>query len=354
MTGPRIELHRAALAHNVAKIRELLGPDVSLMFAVKSNAYGHGMDLIAPEVIAQGADELAVLDIHTGIAVRDVVPKAPLLAWLLEPSDNYVAASTHRLELGISTIEQLTMVAKSAPKTPLVVHLKVDTGLHRNGATANQWPEFFTVAAEMERAGVITVRALWSHLADTSIESSLSALSRLQDAATAARDAGLQPEILHLAASHGALEVPETRLDMVRFGILGYGVSPFDNQSAEDLGFRPVLTLLAPITRITEDTIFLGMGYQQGLLPPVTPGATIHVGHTALELVAVEADHTVLRGSFSLDGLHEGMMVPLMGANAPGASVEAWAGWTQTIGDEVLVRLHPDIPRYFSDTPSDS
>lgn len=350
MTGPLIELNRRALAVNVKRIRSLLGPDVALMFAVKSNAYGHGMELVAPEVIAQGAKELAVLDIATGIAVREVIPEAALFAWLLEPSDDYLAASHHRLELGISTTQQLQHIAESAPKEPLVIHLKVDTGLHRNGATAKDWPELCRVAAALESEGLITVRAIWSHLADTSVETSLSALSRLQEALSVATEAGLKPAISHLAASHGAIELPETRLDMVRFGILGYGISPFDDHSAEELGFQPVLTLHAPVTHLAEETIHLGVGYQHGLLPPTAQGARLQVAGVWLDLVAVEAQHTVLRGVLPDAAIHQGMRVPVMGAEAPGASVEAWAAWTNTIGDEVVVRLHPDIPRRFADS----
>lgn len=349
MTGPRIELNRDALAANVRRIRTLLGENVALMFAVKSNAYGHGMELVAPEVIAQGANELAVLDIETGVEVRKVVPHAPLLAWLLEPSDDYRAASSHQLELGISTTQQLHHIADTSPSTPLVVHLKVDTGLHRNGATAEQWPQLCRVAATLENEGIITVRAVWSHLADTSIESSQKALSLLRDAVAIAREAGLNPDITHLAASHGAIEVPDTHLDMIRFGILGYGVSPFDDHSAEELGFQPVLTLYAPVVHFTAETLHLGVGYHHGVLPPTTAGARLHIAGVWLEVVTVDARHTVLRGVLPDGAVHEGMMVPMLGAQAPGASVEAWAGWADTIGDEVLVRLHPDIPRFFSD-----
>jgi len=351
MTGPHIELNRGALAANVAHIRALVGEQVSLMFAVKSNAYGHGMALVAPEVIAQGASELAVLDIATGIEVRSVVPDVPLLAWLLEPEDDYRAASRYGLELGVSTTQQLHQIADTAPSTALVVHLKVDTGLHRNGATAQQWPQLCRVAAALEREGLITVRAVWSHLADTSIESSRAALSLLHDAVIVAREAGLNPDITHLAASHGAIELPETHLDMIRFGILGYGVSPFDDQSAEELGFQPVLTLHAPVTHFTDETLHLGVGYQHGVLPPTRAGARIQISGVSLDVVAVEAQHTVLRGVLPDGAVREGMMVPMLGAQAPGASVEAWAGWADTIGDEVLVRLHPDIPRRFSTAP---
>ena len=346
MRGVHISLDRAALRSNVGRAREIIGDDVRLMFAVKSNAYGHGMGLVAPEVVASGAAELAVLDIATGVQARQVVSEAPLLAWLLGPDDDYAAAINHRLELGVSTRWQLDGIATARPHYPVVVHLKVDTGLHRNGATPEQWPELVEQAKALQQAGVITVRAIWSHLADTSLETSREALTRLHHAAEVARRAGLEPDTLHLAASHAAIELPEARLDMVRLGVLGYGVSPFEDHTAQELGFQPVLTLHAPVVAIDEETVTLGLGYTHGLLPPHSPEASLQIAGRDAPVITVEAGKTRLRAT-GLSEVSLGDEIAVLGA-APGApSVEQWARWSGTIGDEVLVRLRPDIPRAF-------
>jgi len=346
-SAPQIWLDRQALRNNVARASELIGPDSRLMFAVKSDAYGHGMDLVAPEVVASGAHELAVLDIPTAIAARRVAPDTPVLAWLLGPGDDYSAALSHRIDLGVSTSWQLDRLAELDSTDPVTVHLKVDTGLHRNGATAAQWPELTNRARQLELAGQIRVRAIWSHLADTSVDASRQALERLHRAVEVARAAGLTPDTLHIAASHAAIELPEARLDMVRLGILGYGVSPFSDQPASTWGFQPVLTLDAPVTGTDEHSVSLGVGYSHGLLPPVTE-ATITVNGQRCRIETVGPAETRLHSSEPLN-LQMGDVVPVLGGAPGAASIEQWASWCDTIGDEVLVRLRPELTRAFRD-----
>lgn len=345
MTRPLITINEHALRENIAHAKSSFAPAGSLMVAVKSNAYGLGVDLVAPLVVDAGADELAVLDIPTGVAIRPLVPNTPLFAWLLGIGDDYAAAAKARLELGISSLWQLEKIAEAGHPEPVRVHLKIDTGLHRNGATATQWPGLVQRAAKLESDGVIRVRAIWSHLADTSVAESELSLTRLHDAVQVAAEHGVRPDIVHLAASHAAVELPAARLDMVRLGILGYGVSPFDDHTAGDLGFQPVLTLWAPVSECRPDgTLQLAVGFADGLLGP-SPEAVISVATKPYRVIEVGPEHTVIRPLKDAAEVREGDQVAIFGATEGAPSVEQWASWCQTIGDEVLAKLHPSIER---------
>ena len=346
MTGPSIALSREAFGQNLHRARQLCGQDTAVMLAVKSNAYGHGMDLIIREAVAKGVDALAVLDLPTALAARAVAPETPLLAWLFAPGQDYTEAVNARVHLGVSTDGQLGDIARHASSAPAVVHLKIDTGLNRNGATAQQWPALVAHAAELESRGILRVHAVWSHLSDTSEETTKTALGKLRDATTVARQAGLTPDQLHLAASHALVDVPEVRLDMVRLGILAYGVSPLADRSARDLGFEPVLSLHAPIVDSDDDTITLGVGSGHGLLAPVTPEAALNISGDACRVHGVELDRTVVERPHAAP-LSVGESVCVLGAG--GVSVEQWARWCGTIGDEVLVHLRGEIPRAWTD-----
>lgn len=346
MTGPSITLSRQAFSQNLHQSRELCGQGTDLMLAVKSNAYGHGMDLITPEAIAVGVDALAVLDLPTAVSARHFAPNTPLLAWLLAPEQDYTEAVEARIHLGVSTEGQLADIARHESSSPAIVHLKVDTGLNRNGATAEQWPALVTQAAELESQGILHVHAIWSHLSDTSEETTRVALQRLQDAATVAREAGLAPDQLHLAASHALVDAPEARLDMVRIGILAYGVSPLSDRSAGDLGFLPVLSLYAPVIGVDSDSITLAVGSRHGLLAPVTAGAAVHVDGAVCPVKRVEVDHMVIERPTGVS-ISPGDSVCVLGRG--GVPVEQWATWCGTIGDEVLVHLSPNIPRAWTD-----
>jgi len=344
---PLIELSASALSANIQHAKKTLTNGL-LMLAVKSNAYGHGDDLIVRQALEAGVDEFAVLDIETALRIRPLTPHTPLLAWLFYPGDQFAEAAEAGIELGISALWQLDEIAALTAATPVTVHLKIDTGLNRNGASISEWPALVARAAELEQAGSLKVRGIWSHLSDTSIDVSKAALARLHDAVDVAKMAGVTPEITHIAASHAAVELPEARLNLIRLGILAYGVSPFDDHSAEDLGFSPVLTLSAPVEKVADNgDITLGVGCSYGLLPPVDT-ATISISGVDYTLTEVQPTTTTWSPVSGTANVAVGDMVPVFGAKAS-VSVERWATWCHTIGDEVLAKLGPDIPRVLTD-----
>jgi alanine racemase len=344
-TGPLIELSASALSANLQCAKKTLTNGL-LMLAVKSNAYGHGDELIVPAAVQAGVDEFAVLDIDTALRIRTLAPGAPLLAWLMCPGDRFSEAAEAGIELGISAMWQLDELAALSSGTPVTIHLKIDTGLNRNGASAAEWPALVSRAAELQQSGVVRIRGIWSHLSDTSIEVSRDALARFDQAIEIAAQRGVSPEITHIAASHAAVELPEARRDLIRLGILAYGVSPFDEHSASDLGFSPVLTLAASVDHVTEDgAITLGVGCSHGLLPPVER-ATISIKGVDYTLTEVQPTRTMWSPVSEPADVQVGEKLPVVGAGAS-CGVEQWATWCHTIGDEVLAKLSPAIPRIF-------
>jgi alanine racemase len=320
------------------------------MVAVKSNAYGHGGAELAAIAMDSGADALAVLDVETGVSIRQVAPDAWLLCWLLSPHSDFQAAIDAGLTLGISHRWQLDLVEQCDTPAPVAVHLKVDTGLHRNGCLIEHFPELAAKARELEQAGVIQVEGIWSHLADTSIAEDRKSLDRFHQAAGIAKKAGLSPTIFHIAASAAATDLPESRLDLVRIGISVYGVSPFDDRTAEDMGFTPVMVAKTSVVESFPDgRTTLGMGYADGLLPlPAGVGWLHHDG-------ALGKIDSVSPGALSVtwpEGSepHVGETITLFGDPAGGSPrAEDWALWAGTIGDEVVAAMPEKIDRIFVD-----
>ena len=339
-----------AFAENIAHAKSTLAGSAHLMVAVKSDAYGHGEKEIAETALQAGADALAVLDIDSGVRLRPHAGDAMLLAWLLSPSDDFSAAARSQVDLGISGLWQLEKLAREVKQGCVSVHLKIDTGLHRNGALPGDWEALCTEALRLERAGILRVTALWSHLSDTSLEENERSLARFHAAVDEARAIGLTPQLLHIAASAAATDLPESRLDLVRVGISAYGVSPFDDRSARDMGFTPIMSAHALVTSVDEERseALIGIGYAHGLLPlPPDTGWVVH-GTERLELRSVEANHCVL----ALPGNHAvalGDHITLWGEPATGAaSAEDWASWSGTIGDEVVSAMAHSIEHRFN------
>ena len=344
-----------AFRANVRHARRTLAGDAQLMVAVKSEAYGHGGVELARAAVDAGADALAVLDITQGTILRQGIPDIPLLCWLHSPTSDFSGAAQAQLDVGISGVWQLELLREQAPGLATRVHLKIDTGLHRNGALAELWSELVQRASELEAEGHIRVVGIWSHLADTSLEEDRTSLQRFHEAVAIARDAGLTPELLHIAASAAAAELPETRLDLVRIGIIAYGVSPFDDRSAADLGFQPVMTVHARVLSHSGDgtRATLGMGFGDGLLPPV--GGDGWVSHSGVRFAidTIEADHMIIVAGKGNPLPAVGDSVTLWGDPEGGSPrAEDWASWAGTIGDEVVASVAQHVPRHFIDEMS--
>src|SRR4051794_127697 len=130
-----------AVRDNVALLREHAG-SAGVMAVVKADAYGHGLLPCARAALAGGASWLGVAQLSEALAIRAAGIEAPLLAWLTVPGDAYPAAVAAGIDIGVSTDWALAEVGAAAELSGAVarVHLKVDTGLNRNGAALEDWP----------------------------------------------------------------------------------------------------------------------------------------------------------------------------------------------------------------------
>ena len=162
MIDPRTasaEIDLDALADNLRYFRDLVSP-AQLMLAVKADAYGHGLLACAGTARAAGVDWLGVATPEEAMALREAGDEGPLLFWLYGPDTDLtplVAADVDATAHFPEQVSRLAMAAGTAERVARV-HLKIDTGMSRNGATAESWPELCALAAEAERSA----RSTWS------------------------------------------------------------------------------------------------------------------------------------------------------------------------------------------------
>lgn len=357
----RIDL--GAIAHNVREFKRLLG-DTLVMVVVKSRGYGHGAVPIARTAVENGADWLGVVAISEALELRSAGITAPVLAWLHDPEASFDAAIAGDIDIGVSYVEQLERVAAASGTAS--VHLKVDTGLGRNGAAHSEWPEFFARAVEHERAGRIRVRGLWSHLANSGEAEDLAQIAAFERAIDLSRSAGLHPEILHIAATAGALRVPQSRFDLVRIGLGTYGLSPFDDATSAELGLRPALELSAAVASVkrmpansgvsygydyrtaAETSLALvPLGYADGVPRHATNRGPVSInGRTYRVAGRVAMDQFVV--DVGDDDVKVGDRAILIGDPGTGVpSAEDWARASDTINYEIVTRLGGRIERTY-------
>jgi alanine racemase len=340
----RAEIDLDAFRRNVRTLVELVRP-AKTMLAVKADAYGHGMLPLAVAALEAGATSLAVLEVPAALTLRDAGISAPLFAWLHGRDTDFGAAIDADVDLGISALWQLDAVLAAGRDVPARLHLKIDTGLHRNGASPEDWPALVSAAVGAQRAGRVVIAGLWSHLADASPEDDATALEEFRRAVEVARELGADPELLHLAASSAGIRMPEARLDLVRFGIAAYGISPFDDRSALELGLRPVMAIRAPVVSVADGAATIAVGSGDGIHPPAIGEAEVLVAGQRRRITGLDVDSLTI----GLDGLDVavGDEVTVFGPGDDGEPIaEEWARWAGTIGDEIVARVRR-LPRVY-------
>lgn len=353
MTGPTLILDLVAFRDNV-EFLAATGAPARCMIAVKANAYGHGMLPFARAAIAGGAEALAVLEVPAGLELRDAGIDVPLFAWLHGRATDFAAAIRAGIELGVSSAGELDAIISAARDVgaPADVHLKIDTGLHRNGASPEDWPALVSAAIEAEGAGEVRIAALWSHLADASPEDDAAALAEFHAAVAVAAGLGVEGRLLHLAASSAGIREPEARLGQVRFGIAAYGISPFDDVDGRGLGLRPVMTFRAPVIAVADGRATIAAGSADGIPPSVLTasgsGAWVLLEGERREVIDIYVD--TLEVDLGEGSARIGDIATVFGPGDDGEpTAEEWAAWSGSIGDEIVARASTRAERVYRD-----
>lgn len=352
-----------AIEDNVRHLRRLTESEV--IAVVKADGYGHGAVRSAAAALAGGAARIGVSDVTEALALRRGGIDAPVVAWLHAPDADFAEAAAHGIELGISSLDQLQKAAAAASgDRPVALHLKLETGLSRNGIAPEDYRVVFAEAARLERIGRVRVVALFSHLSNASPDDDRAALRAFEEGVGAAASLGLAPPLRHIAATHAAIDLPESRLGCVRIGIGIYGLSPFDDRSSADLGLRPAMTLrgaVAAVRRVAagkgvsygydyrtdRDTTLalVPLGYADGVPRQASGAGPVVIGGRRFTVAGrIAMDQFVVDVGDAPVAVGDEVVVfgdPTLGAPA----ATEWADAAATINYEIVTRIGPRVPR---------
>ena len=305
-----VEIDLSALAHNVRQIRGLLAPSTKIMAVVKADAYGHGSIDIARTLTNLGVEWLAVATVTEGIELRQAGIFAPILVLGAINSEMQVhAIAKWDLQPTICSIAQATVISKAIatldPSAVLNVHLKLDTGMSRLGA---DWRQAVAFYREVEDLPYLQIASLYSHLATadeldpTVMEMQI---DRFDRSIAAIGAAGHVLPMLHLANSAGILVSDRLNYQLVRPGLILYGLCPAPHlQSAIDL--QPVLSVKARITQVKSITAGTGVSYGYRFIAERNMQiAVVEIGY---------ADGIPRRLSDRMQAIVRGRLVPQIGS----------------------------------------
>lgn len=332
-----------AFAANLQRVRAAVAP-AAHMLVVKDDAYAHGLEVIVRRAWAEGVRWFGAFDVATGTAVRRVVgPDARIFVWLIGGADDLTAGAAAHLDLGVGDEALLHDLATLDLPTPARVHLKIDTGLHRNGIRPERWDDALEVASGLVREGRIVFEGVWSHISEASDADDDDARQIFLAARDAAQAAGLDPRFSHLAASAAGFARGEFREDLVRVGAFSYGIRPAGGPGEAELGIEPIASLVATVTAIDAAGAHLDVGSLHGL--PSTLSGRFDVG-TPAGPRRVEAIGPISTAVAPWPDAAPGDEIVLFGRGALCSATDL-AELVDTIGEEIALRVAPALPRRY-------
>lgn len=362
-----LEVDLDRLKQNLLNIRRHVQP-AKAMVVLKANAYGHGVDEVAP-YLAADADYIGVALVEEGIHLRELGIDRPILVMGGTLPDQVSLFVDHNLTLSVSSAELLEAaeITGRSTGTKLKVHLKIDTGMERIGVHDYDAESFLERSLSCHH---LEIEGIFTHFAnvDTAdLGHARSQLARFQNVLAFYKRRGLPPPALRHAANSGAiLQLPESHLDMVRAGLMLYGVYP-SPETRRTVEVRPAITWRSRVvhSKITlagrpvsygstwspdrpTRVLTIPCGYADGYFRRMSNQAQViisgrkyaQVGRICMDQFMVDA---------AQDEVGVGADVILLGEANSGeqVTVEDLAAWAGTNEYEVMTNISARVPRLF-------
>jgi alanine racemase len=362
----QVEVNLDRLAENYRLIRQQVAP-AKIMAILKANAYGHGMLDMARHMVALGADYLGVAVLEEGILLREQGITAPLLVLGGIFGNQVPLFLKYNLTITASSIEKLEQIEEAAAQMGVTarVHLKIDTGMERIGV-------HYYNAHQLQEASLkcrhIQVEGIFSHFANADAIDLTHArlqLERFNEVLRFYERHSLPVPMRHMANSAAVLQLPESYFDMVRPGILMYGVYPAQD-IPRTLPVRPALTwksqvvyfkVVLPDHPVGYGSIWVSdhavrvvtvpVGYGDGYFRSMSQKAEVLIRGQRYPVVGrIAMDQMMV--NIESDSAYNGDEVILIGEmDGQAITCEDLAGWAGTVPYEILTNINTRVPRIY-------
>ena len=361
-----VEVSLARLGDNLRAVRAAVAP-AAVMPIVKANAYGHGLVEVARHLVALGAPSLGVAFLEEALALRRAGVAVPILVMGGILGNQIPVFLRHGLTLTASSIDKLRQIDDAARDLGVTakVHLKIDTGMERIGV------HYYSAHGLLERASECrhtVVEGIYSHFAGADAADLTSArvqLARFLEVLEWYDKQGVPPPVRHIANSGAILQLPESHLDLVRAGILLYGVYP-SPEVRRTIAVRPALSWKSRVVYFKVVTpghavgygstwqadhpvrvVTIPVGYGDGYFRALSNAAEIIVRGRKYPVVGrVCMDQVMV--NIEWDTAYNGDEVVLLGeAGGEAITCEDLAEWAGTIPYEVLTNINTRVPRVY-------
>ncbi|MBQ4645903.1 MAG: alanine racemase [Candidatus Gastranaerophilales bacterium] len=361
-----VEINLANLEHNVLNIKEFLKkncPNEPDIFAViKADGYGHGSLMCAPILSACGVKYFGVASIDEGIELREHKVTQPILVLGASPLWAMENAIKYDICVSIFNDEHIEMASQLFERLnkKLKVHIKLDTGMNRIGINKDFAKDFIQ---KVINSKALDLKGIFTHFADVENEKLFNRqIQEFQEIIEPYKNSNIK---IHCLNSPGMFSYPEFSYDMVRMGIIMWGLTPFSNENPNMPEVLPVMGLKARITNIhtlkEDDGISYGHTY---IASKNTKIATIPIGYAdgvarnlSGNIVAFLNGKKIKQiGRITMDQIMfdvsnvdccVGDVITLLGEENKIDTIDTWAKKLNTINYELTCRLKMRLPRIY-------
>jgi alanine racemase len=245
-----LEVDLEAIAHNVRRVVEMVGPEVAVLAVLKADGYGHGAVRVGRTALNNGARYLGVASINEGAALRQSGINAPILVLGYTPAWQARELILNDLSATVFDLDVARALEHAARELDrqVRVHVKVDTGMGRLGLLLH---EVAPTVLQLQTLTGLVLEGLFTHfsVADSDADYTRWQLAHFRQVLETLAEAGIQVPLIHAANSAAILTLPESHFGMVRLGIAMYGLDP----SAEvpcPPDFRPALAFKTQVAQV--------------------------------------------------------------------------------------------------------
>jgi len=367
-TMVKVNLDR--MSKNLTAIRTQVAP-ANVMAILKANAYGHGLVEIAHHMVSQGVDYLGVAVVEEGILLRERGIRVPILVLGGVLGNQVPLFLRHNLTITASSIEKLLQIDEAAQMLGITarVHLKIDTGMERIGVHYYNAQSFLETSLKCSH---VRVEGIFSHLANadaTDLSQSRLQLERFNDVLHFYEQRSLPTPLRHIANSAAILNMPDSYYDIVRPGILLYGVYP-SPAVKRSISVQPALTWKSHVVyfKVVKPNHPVGYGSEwqsdhmvRMVTVPVGYGDGYFRSMSHKAEVLIRGIRYPVAGRISMDQItvniewgtaYNDDEVILIGEQEGIAiTCEELAEWAGTIPYEILTNINTRVPRLYTRNP---
>lgn len=365
------EVDLDAIAHNIREIRKITNPNAQIMAVVKADAYGHGFLEVTRTLLENGADRLAVAVLQEGKQLRSRGVTVPILLLGASMENDIDDIINFDITPNVCSYEFAKAISYISEKKEKItkIHIKLDTGMSRIGFVVSENnSQIIDEIEKITKLPYIEVEGIFSHLATSDeYDDSYTRLqfSRFMSVIKALEKRNIHIPIKHICNSAGIMMYPEMHLDMVRPGIILYGLYPSNEVDKKKLDLVPAMTLKSKITFVK--TVEAGRGVSYGkeyITSKVTKIATVPIGYADgyLRKIAkkgkmiVHGQKVPIIGRICMDqcmidvsdvhNIERGDEAIIFGRE--GITIDDLAQWLDTINYEISCVIGKRIPRIYT------